>query len=73
MTAAPCPTWWGRRGCSCPRGIRHALAAALARFLDEPGLWAQLREAGLRNVDRFSWASVADQQRDLYERAVARG
>jgi glycosyltransferase involved in cell wall biosynthesis len=50
-----------------------ALAAALVRFLDEPGLWARLREAGLRNVSRFTWTSIAVQQRGLYERAVLRG
>ena len=63
----------GDTGLLVPPGAPAPLASALARFLDEPGLWARLREAGLRNVGRFSWASVAVQQRGLYERAVAAG
>ena len=63
----------GETGLLVAPGAPAPLASALARLLDEPGLWAQLREAGLHNVGRFSWASVAVQQRSLYERAVAGG
>ena len=63
----------GETGLLVPPSDPTALASALVRLLDEPGLWARLREAGRGNVARFSWASVADQQRALYERAVARG
>jgi glycosyltransferase involved in cell wall biosynthesis len=63
----------GETGLLVPPSDPAALAAALVRTLDEPGLWARLRKEGLRNVARFSWAAVADRQRDLYGRAVARG
>lgn len=48
-----------------------ALCAALVRFLDEPGLWAKLRNEGISTVARYSWASVADLQLDLYRRVTA--
>ena len=63
----------GETGLLVPPSDPPALASALARLLDEPGLWARLRDSGRGNVARFSWASVAVQQRALYERAVARG
>ncbi len=59
-------------GLLVPPADPAALAGALVRILDEPGLWQRLRDAGLRNVVRYSWPSVADQQRGLYERVVAR-
>ena len=59
-------------GLLVPPADPAALAGALVRSLDEPGLWQRLRDAGLRNVVRYSWPSVADQQRGLYERVVAR-
>jgi glycosyltransferase involved in cell wall biosynthesis len=63
----------GETGLLVPPEDPVALAAALVRFLDEPGLWARVREAGLSNVRRFTWTSIAVQQRSLYERAVLRG
>jgi len=51
-------------------GDHVALADALARFLDEPGLWTRLRNAGTSSVDRYSWTAVAAAQLDLYERAT---
>jgi glycosyltransferase involved in cell wall biosynthesis len=49
-----------------------ALHAALRRFLDEPGLWARLRESGMAEASRYSWESIADTQMALY-RAVTSG
>ncbi len=46
-----------------------ALAGALVRLLDEPGLWTRLRAAGLEAAPRCSWEQVADTQLGLY-RAV---
>jgi glycosyltransferase involved in cell wall biosynthesis len=55
-----------------PPGDPRALGAALARFLDEPGLWERLRAEGLATVGRYSWSSVASLQASLYERVAAR-
>ncbi len=62
----------GDAGLLVPPGDAPALGAALARLLDEPGLWERMRTDGLAAVGRYSWSSVATQQAALYERAVAR-
>jgi glycosyltransferase involved in cell wall biosynthesis len=62
----------GRAGVLVPPGDPVALGAALARFLDEPGLWQRLRDDGLAEVGRYSWSSVAALQAALYERVAAR-
>ncbi|MDA8058635.1 MAG: glycosyltransferase [Actinomycetota bacterium] len=49
----------------------HALGAALARVLDEEGLWTDLRSRGLANAQRYSWAAVADLHLELYRRVWA--
>jgi glycosyltransferase involved in cell wall biosynthesis len=60
----------GDSGLLVPPNDPGALCAALVRCLDEPGLWTKLRDEGLSNVDRYSWAAVADLQLDLYGRVT---
>ena len=62
----------GASGLLVPPGDPSALAAALARMLDEPSLWETLRRAGLDSVGRYSWSSVAELQGALYGRAARR-
>jgi glycosyltransferase involved in cell wall biosynthesis len=61
----------GDAGLLVPPRDPAALRAALGRFLDEPGLWAGLRRAGIAASGRYSWSEVARDQMGLY-RAVAR-
>ena len=61
----------GEAGLLVPPNDPAALRTALARFLDEPGLWERLRRAGVAGSDRYTWSSVARTQMDLY-RATAR-
>jgi len=63
----------GDTGLLVPPNDPGALCSALVRYLDEPGLWRKLRDEGILTVERYSWASVADQQLDLYERVTATG
>ena len=70
--AVPCPTSSAMPGCWCRPSDPAALGAALARFLDEPGLWARLRQSGMAEVGRYSWKSIAVAQMALY-RAVTSG
>jgi glycosyltransferase involved in cell wall biosynthesis len=62
----------GESGLLVPPDDPVALHAALRRFLDEPGLWARLRESGMAEVARYSWKSIAEAQMALY-RAVTSG
>ncbi len=63
----------GSDGLLVPPGDPTALGGALARFLDEPGLWGRLRSAGIAGASRYSWESVADMQADLYRAALEHG
>lgn len=60
-------------GLLVPPNDPAALCAALARILDESGLWSQLRTAAVTTVERFSWATVAELQQSLYQRTAAPG
>ena len=61
----------GEEGLLVPPRDPDALRAALTRLLDEPGLWARLRAAGLAGAGRYSWASVAETQMALYRATAA--
>ena len=50
-----------------------ALADALERVLDEPGLAERLRAAGPARAADFTWAACVDQHVDAYERAAVAG
>jgi glycosyltransferase involved in cell wall biosynthesis len=56
----------GEAGLLVPPVDPGTLHAALVRFLEEPGLWSGLREAGLAAAARYSWESVANSQLALY-------
>jgi glycosyltransferase involved in cell wall biosynthesis len=60
----------GDTGLLVPPNDPGALCAALVRYLDEPGLWARLRDEGISTVHRYSWSDVADLQLDLYGRVT---
>jgi len=49
-----------------------ALAAAIARILDDPALAGRLREAGRARAAEHDWSAVATRMRGVYEEAIAR-
>jgi glycosyltransferase involved in cell wall biosynthesis len=61
----------GRDALMVPVDDPPALAAALARVLDDPRLAARLRTAALATAERFSWARSAAEHQALYT-ALAR-
>lgn len=62
----------GRSGILFPPGDAAALAAALARLIDSPGLRAALGAQGReRAVAEFSFATMIGRLESLYERIVA--
>ncbi len=63
----------GEGGLLVPAGDPAFLRAALARFLDEPGLWERLRKRGIDAGARYSWSSVARAQMDLYRATAGEG
>lgn len=62
----------GDAGLIVPESDAAALGHALDRVLSEPGLHADLVTRGQRRAaEHFSWTRVAEQTRDLFERAIA--
>ncbi len=62
----------GEEGLLVPPRDPGALRDALARLLDEPGLWEHLRDAGIASAGSYSWETVAESQMALYRSAAAR-
>ncbi len=58
----------GDGGILVPPADPRAIGRALARFLDEDDVWADLRSRGLVNARRFSWETVADRHLEVYRR-----
>ncbi len=54
-----------------PPGDTDALAAAMYRVLNDPGLRDDMRQRRLAQARRFSWDAAAKQTLDLLERAAA--
>jgi glycosyltransferase involved in cell wall biosynthesis len=65
-TAGALPEVVGQAGLLVPPGHPEALAAAVARVLDEPGLAEELRKAGREQASRFSWLEAGRQLGDAY-------
>lgn len=68
--AAALPEVCGLAGLTVPTGHPVALAAAVARVLDEPGLADELRAAGLERARTFSWQAGGRQLADCYREAL---
>lgn len=56
-----------------PPGDAAALAQAIERILDEPGLADRLRAAGPARAAAFTWSACVDEHVDAYERAAVIG
>ena len=52
-------------------GDEYAIAKAIRRLIEEPGLRQRLVENGREKVQRFGWARVADDVVDYYHQVVA--
>jgi glycosyltransferase-like protein len=61
----------GRDALLVPVGDAAALSSALAAVLDDPGLGADLKAAGLAVSSRFTWARSAGEHQAVYASAVA--
>ena len=61
----------GRDALVVPVGDAAALSGALAAVLDDPGLAADLKAAGLAVSCRFTWARSASEHQAMYASAVA--
>lgn len=70
--AGALPEVVGQAGLTVPVGRPSALAAAVARILDEPGLADGLRAAGVERAARFSWLEAGRQLAGAYRDAGRR-
>ncbi|MDH3679819.1 MAG: glycosyltransferase, partial [Acidimicrobiia bacterium] len=68
--AAALPEVSGQAGLTVPTGHPIALAAAIARVLDEPGLADELRAAGIERAKLFSWKRAGSDLGDCYREAL---
>ena len=46
------------------------MAAACLRLLDDAGLWTRLQQAGLAEVQRYTWGQVAPLLAGHYRQAI---
>ena len=63
----------GDAALSVPPDDDAALADAIARVLDDPGVAARLRAAGPVRAAQFTWDACIDQHVDAYKRAAVAG
>jgi alpha-1,3-rhamnosyl/mannosyltransferase len=68
--ATALPEVVGDAGLLVPVGEPRALAEAIARVLDEPGLASTLAAAGRERATHFSWERAGSRLADCYRRAV---
>lgn len=61
----------GKTALLVPPGEPDPMAAAILRLLHEPALAAALREAGLRAVQQYTWASVRPRLLQVYRSVLA--
>jgi glycosyltransferase involved in cell wall biosynthesis len=67
VTGADCDTVL-----QCPAGDKDALAAAIARGLDDAALRARIGEAGRQRVlERWTWKKCAEQTVEQYRDVLA--
>ena len=62
----------GEQGLLVPPGDKVALAEAIARILDDPGLAARMGESGMARAAEFSWRGVARRVDDYYGFVIRR-
>lgn len=64
------PEVLGGAGEVCDASDADALATAMSRVIDDPTRRNQMREAGWRRAQDFSWTHTADRTRDAWQRAI---
>ena len=69
--AVPCVVDDGRNGLLTEPGDALALAGALIRLIENPGLAASLAESGYQDVQvKYSWPAITQQFREVYTHAT---